>query len=368
MVIISTALPNIHPSSHKYCAQHRSRAQAGHSCTRPRLLDRTFFRWSAAFGLTAALAVILAAPAHAETWPARPLTMVVPFAAGGPMDVVARILQSALSDALRQQVIIENIGGAGGMTGTARVAKSTPDGYQFALGNVGTHAVSQTLYKNPLYNAITDFTPVALIADLSLVLVARKDLPVGNLQEFIAYAKANQDKIQFASAGAGSATHLGCALINARIGINVTHIPYRGGAPAMQDLIAQRVDYLCIDTPIAIPQIESGTIKPIAVLTRGRSPSLPNLASAHEQGLTDFEASNWSAFFLPKDAPAPIVQKLHDAIVTTMNNPTVQKRLKENGIDLVAPERQSSDYLAKFVASEIVKWAGPIKATGLTSE
>jgi tripartite-type tricarboxylate transporter receptor subunit TctC len=294
--------------------------------------------------------------------------MVVPFAAGGPMDTVARILQSGLSEALQQQVIIENVGGAGGMIGAARVAKSAPDGYQFVLGNVGTHAVSQTLYKNPLYNSTTDFTPVALIADLSLVLVARKDFPADNLREFVAYAKTNQNKMQFASAGAGSATHLGCALINARIGINVTHVPYRGGALAMQDLIAQRVDYLCIDTPIAIPQIRSGAIKPIAILTRGRSPSLPNLASAHEQGLTDFEASNWSAFFLPKNTPAPIVQKLHDATVATMNNPTVQRRFKENGIDLVANERRSSAYLAQFVACEIAKWAGPINATGLALE
>jgi tripartite-type tricarboxylate transporter receptor subunit TctC len=331
-------------------------------------LGRTFCRWFATCGVILALSSVLAAPTQAETWPTRPLTMVVPFAAGGPMDAVARILQSGLSDALQQQVIIENIGGAGGMSGTARVAKSTPDGYQFVLGNVGTHAVSQTIYKNPLYNATTDFTPVVLIADLSLVLVARKDLPVGDLREFIAYVQSNQDKMQFASAGAGSATHLGCALINARIGINVTHVPYRGGAPAMQDLIAQRIDYLCIDTLVAIPQIASGTIKPIAILTRGRSPSLPTLASAHEQGLTDFEASNWSAFFLPKNTPAPIVQKLHDATATTMNNPAVQKRLKDNGVDVVAPERQSSDYLAKFVASEIVKWAGPIKATGLISE
>lgn len=314
------------------------------------------------------LASVLAAPTHAETWPTRSLTMVVPFAAGGPMDTVARILQSGLSEALQQQVIIENVGGAGGMIGAARVAKSAPDGYQFVLGNVGTHAVSQTLYKNPLYNSTTDFTPVALIADLSLVLVVRKDLPADNLREFAAYAKANQNKMQFASAGAGSATHLGCALINARIGINVTHVPYRGGALAMQDLIAQRVDYLCIDTPIAIPQIRSGAIKPIAILTRGRSPSLPNLASAHEQGLTDFEASNWSAFFLPKNTPAPIVQKLQDATVATMNNPTVQKRFKENGIDLVANERRSSAYLAQFVASEIAKWAGPINAAGLALE
>jgi tripartite-type tricarboxylate transporter receptor subunit TctC len=315
-----------------------------------------------------AMLAMLTAPVHAETWPARPLTMVVPFAAGGPMDAVARILQPALSDALQQQVIIENIGGAGGMLGAARVAKSAPDGYQFVLGNVGTHAVSQTLYKNPLYNSVADFSPVVLIADLSLVMVARKDLPPNNLQEFIVYAKANQKTMQFASAGAGSATHLGCVLINAKIGLNVTHIPYRGGAPAMQDLVAQRVDYLCIDTPVAAPQILSGSIKPIAILSRGRSPSLPNLASADEQGLTGFEASNWSAFFLPKDTPAAIVKQLHDATVAAMNNPTVQKRFKENGIDLVADERRSSAYLAQFLTDEIAKWAKPIRATGLVLE
>jgi tripartite-type tricarboxylate transporter receptor subunit TctC len=315
-----------------------------------------------------AMLAVFATPIKAETWPSRPPTMVVPFAAGGPMDAVARILQSALSDALKQQVIVENVGGAGGMIGAARVAKSTPDGYQFVLGNVGTHAVSQTLYKTPFYNSVTDFTPVVLIADLSLVMVARKDLPANDLREFIAYAKANQKTMQFASAGAGSATHLGCALINARIGVDVTHVPYRGGAPAMQDLVAQRVDYLCIDTPTAIPQIESGAIKPIAILSHGRSPSLPNLASAHEQGLTDFEATNWCAFFLPKDTPAFIVQTLHDATVAAMNNLTVQKRFKENGIDLVADERRSSAYLTQYVTGEIAKWAGPIKSSGLALE
>jgi tripartite-type tricarboxylate transporter receptor subunit TctC len=318
--------------------------------------------------LIAALAIVLPGLTHAETWPARPLTMVVPFAPGGPMDVVARILQAGLSDALQQQVIIENIGGGGGMVGASRVAKAPPSGYEFVLGNVGTHAVSQTLYKNPLYNSMTDFTPVILIADLSLVLVVRKDLPPDTLQEFIAYAKADQGNMQFSSAGAGSATHLGCALLNARIGVNVTHVPYRGGVLAMQDLIAQRVDYLCIDTPAAIPQIVSGAIKPIAILTRGRSPSLPTLASAQEQGLTDFEASNWSAFFLPKNVPGPIVQKLHDATVATMNDPMVQKRLQDNGIDLVSNARRSSAYLAQFVAGEITKWAVPIKAAGIVVE
>jgi len=314
------------------------------------------------------LLAIFTTPVKAQTWPSRSLTMVVPFASGGPMDGVARILQSPLSEALQQQVIVENVGGAGGMIGAARVAKSAPDGYQFVLGNVGTHAVSQTLYKSPFYNSVTDFAPVALVADLSLVLVARKDLPANNLQEFITYVKANRTTVQFASAGAGSATHLGCALMNARIGVDVTHVPYRGGAPAMQDLIAQRVDYLCIDVPSAIPYIESGAIKPIAILSHTRSPSLPNLASAQEQGLTDFEVSNWSAFFLPKNTPAFIVQRLHDATVAAMDNPTVQKRFKENGIDLVAGERRSSAYLAQFVAKEIAKWAAPIRSSGLALE
>jgi tripartite-type tricarboxylate transporter receptor subunit TctC len=236
------------------------------------------------------------------------------------------------------------------------------------LGNVGTHAVSQTLYKTPYYSSAADFAPVVLVAELSLVMVARKDLPADNLQEFIGYATANQKTMQFASAGAGSATHLGCALINARIGIDVTHVPYRGGAPAMQDLIAQRVDYMCIDTPTALSQIESGAVKPIAILSRARSPSLPDLASAHEQGLTGFEASNWCALFMSKGTPAAIVQRLHDAAIAAMNDPTVQKRFKENGIDLVGDERRSSAYLGQFVSEEIVKWAGPIKSSGLVLE
>ena len=304
----------------------------------------------------------------AQTWPTRPVTMVVPFAAGGPMDTVARILQSGMGGPLGQQVVIENVGGGGGMIASSRVAKAPPDGYQFVLGNVGTHAVSQTLMKHPPYNAKTDFAPVVLLADLSLVLVVRKDLPVDNLKTFIAYAKANQDKMQFASAGAGSATHLGCVLLNAAAGVTVTHVPYRGGALAMQDLVAGRVDYLCIDTPVAIPQIESGAIKGIAVLSRSRSASLPNLPSAQEQGLAGFEASNWAAFFLPKGTPAPVVAKLNAAAVAAMNSPDVQKRLKENGVDIAAAERRSPDYLATFVAAEIDKWAGPVKAAGVVQE
>src|SRR3954447_20964575 len=321
----------------------------------------------------AAFAAMLALSAGAETsptqtWPARPVTMVVPFAAGGPMDVVGRIMATSLGEQLGQEVIVENVGGGGGMTGAARVAKAPPDGSQFVLGNVGTHAVSQSLSKNPPYNVAADFAPVGLFADLSLVLVTRRDLPAANLQEFIAYTRANQDKMQFASASAGSATHLGCALLNAAIGVNVTHIPYRGGGPAMQDIVAGRIDYLCIDTPIPIPLIEGGQIKALAILTRGRSASLPNLPSAQEQGLANFEAANWAAFFMPKGTPAPIVEKLAAASATATGSAAVQKRMKDIGVDPVAPERRSPAYLATFVAAEIAKWAGPVKASGLATD
>ncbi len=311
------------------------------------------------------LLVILVAPAAAQDWPSRPVTMVVPFAAGGPMDTVGRILGGRLGEVLGQQVVVENVGGAGGMTGAARVAKATPDGYQFVLGNIGTHAHSQTLYKNPLYNAAADFSPVVLIAELPQVLIARKDLPARNLQDFIAYARQHQAKMQYGSGGAGSATHIACVLLNAAIGINVTHVPYRGGGPALQDLVAGRIDYQCLDAPIAVPQIEAGAVKAIAVLTRERSAVLPTLASAHEQGLTDFAAANWCAIFLPERTPAPIVGKLHDAVVATMETPAVRARMTEIGADLVAPERRSPDYLAGFVRGEIAKWAAPIRASGV---
>ena len=318
--------------------------------------------------MIAAVASLVAAtaPAAAQTWPARPLTMVVPYAAGSGSDVLARILSVRLAEVLGQQVIVENVGGAGGMTGASRVAKAAPDGYQFGLGNVGTHAGNQTFYKNPLYNAATDFAPVALITEVPFVLVARKDLPARNLQDFIAYAKTNQAKMQFGSGGAGSAAFLACVLLNSAIGINVTHVPYRGGGPAMQDLIAGRIDYWCPDTPNAVPHIEGKLINAVAILTRDRSPNLPALPSAHEQGLTNFAAANWFAFFLPKGTPAPIVQKLHDATIATMETPSVQLRMKEIGADLIAPGRRSGDYLQKFVESEIEKWAVPIKASGIS--
>jgi tripartite-type tricarboxylate transporter receptor subunit TctC len=318
------------------------------------------------FSAVAIPCLVLAASAAAQDFPTRPVTMVAPFAAGGGNDVLARLIAPPLSDILGQPVIIENIAGAGGMTGSARVAKAAPDGYTVGLGSVGSHAFNQTLYKRPLYNAATDFDPVAMIADQPLLLVVRNDLPATNLREFIAYAKANQEKMQHGSAGVGSATHLGCILFNAAIGVNITHVPYRGGAPAMTDLIAGRIDYWCPFSTTAIPQITGNTIKPLAILARQRLPVLPNLPTAIEQGLAEFEASTWNALFAPKGTPPATVQKLHDAVVRAVAKDPVPARLRDLGMSPAAPDRRSPAFLAKFVREEIDKWAVPIKAAGIS--
>jgi tripartite-type tricarboxylate transporter receptor subunit TctC len=320
-------------------------------------------------GTIVATALVLAAlPAAAQDWPARPVTMVIPFAPGGALDVVARIVGPRLSEILGKPVIIENVGGAGGMTGGQRIAKAAPDGYQFVFGGTSTHAINQTLYKNPLYNAASDFAPVALMIEQPVVLITRPDLPVGNLKEFIAYTKANQAKMQYGSSGAGSTVHLACSLLNAKLGVQVTHIPYRGTAPATQDMLAGRLDYMCPLSASATPQIESGQVKVITVLAKDRSPVLPNLASAFEQGLADLDTRGWNGFFLPKGTPAAIVQRLNEAASATIDTPSVRERLREIGVSTVAPERRSPDYLQKFVEAEIEKWAVPIRSAGVTAE
>jgi tripartite-type tricarboxylate transporter receptor subunit TctC len=301
---------------------------------------------------------------NARDWPTRPLTLVVPFAVGGAFDILARVIAPRISELLGRPIVIENVTGAGGITAAVRIARAPPDGYQFVLGD-SSFAHNQALYRNPPYSAATDFAPVVLIAEQPPVLIVRNDLPANDLSKFIAYAKVNQAKMQYGSAGAGSPTHLASVLLNLAIGVNITHIPYRGGAPAMQDVIAGRIDYQCPIVGTAISQIEARQVKAIAILTKTRSPSLPGLASAQEQGLTNFEASAWNAFFLPKGTPAAIVARLHDATVAAMETPVVQMRLKELGANIVTSQRRSPEYLKAFLASEIEKWAGPIKAAGI---
>jgi tripartite-type tricarboxylate transporter receptor subunit TctC len=306
--------------------------------------------------------------ARAQDWPTRPMTMVVPFAAGGAVDVLGRTLAARGSEILGQQIVIENVGGAGGMTGANRVAKAAPDGYQFVLGSVGTHAQNQTLYKRPLYNTLTDFEPVILVAETPLLLVARKDFPADDIHGFVAYAKANPGTLKFGSAGVGSAIHLGCVLFNAAAGIEAVHIPYRGGNPAMQDLIAGRIDYGCNIITSSYPQVRDKLIKAIANLSPKRAPLLPDLATSQEQGMAGFDAGSWNVIFLPKGTPAPIVQKLNAAMSQAMDEAPTRQRLHAIGVDIPDKSRRSPAYAAKFVADEIKKYEGPIRANNLVIE
>jgi len=315
-----------------------------------------------------ALFASLCVPAHAQDWPTRPVTMVVPFAPGGVYDTMGRVYAAALSDILGQQVVVENVPGAGSLTGAARVSRADPDGYQMLLGGESPNAQVQLMHQAPPYDAATDFAPVALVAQQPLILTTRPSIPAGSLSDFVAYAKANQVKMQYGSPGTGTGSHLACALFNIRIGVDVTHVPYRGLAPAMQDLLAGRIDYMCPTITTAMGQLQSHAVQAPAVIGSERSPVFPDIATADEQGLKGFAANSWNALFLPKTAPPAIVGKANVAVLKAMATPAVQQRVRELGATLPPPEHRTPQYLQSFVVSEIKTWAAAIKAAGITPE
>jgi tripartite-type tricarboxylate transporter receptor subunit TctC len=329
------------------------------------MLNRKHIALAAA---TALLTIGAVGAARAQSWPTRPLTMVVPYAAGSSSDIAGRILAVGLSEALGQQVIIENVGGGGGMTGTARVAKAVPDGYQFVFASVDSMAIVPTMHKQPLYDSVTDFTPAGLVVDQPIVLITRKDFPANTLQEFAAYAKANHGKMQFGSSGVGSGSHFACAKLNAVLGIEPTHVPYRGSGLAMQDLIAGRIDYFCAFGAAAMGPLEAGNAKAMALLTSERSALFPTLLTSKEQGIAGVESYVWTAFFFPKGTSDAIVQKLHEATTQTLNSPTTIERLKKAGVAAIAPDMRSPAYLKTFIKTEVDNWAAMIKASGVTIE
>jgi tripartite-type tricarboxylate transporter receptor subunit TctC len=319
-----------------------------------------------------ALALLLAssalAMAQAPTWPSRPMSMFVAAAAGGPIDVFGRVLSERLSELLGQRVNVENVPGAGGMIGGQRAAQAAPDGSSFILGTIATHAHSQTLYRKPLYDALNDFEHVALLAELPLVLVARPDFPHQTFQAFAAEARAKPDSFTFGSAGAGSASHLGCLLLDQALGARMTHVPYRGTGPAMQDLRGGRIDLICEIALSAVPLIEARQVLALANMSGARSNVLPNLPTLAELGLPGVEAYTWTAIMLPKGTPASIVTTLNAALVQALETPAVRERLQQLGANIVAPERRTPAYLRRFVALEIEKWAGPIRASGAIAD
>ena len=318
--------------------------------------------------VVAAALVALTGTISAQDWPTRPITMVIPFAAGGGIDGSGRIQAQRMGELLGQTIVVENVGAAAGTVGSARVAKAAPDGYTFLMGNTGTHAYSQGLRKNPIYNSVQDFAPVGLVTESPRILLARKDLPVKNLQEFVAYVKKNQAKMQFGSAGVGSGTHLPCELLNSVIGAKVTHVPFKGAGPVMQELIAGRIDYFCDTIQTGAAQAKAGTVKAIAVMAPKRVPIIAELATTGEQGLKGVEATVWNGFFFPKGTPDAIVRRMNKVMNTMIEDPAIRKRLQELGLEILPPEQRTPEYLAKYLPQEVARWKKVIVAADIPVE
>jgi tripartite-type tricarboxylate transporter receptor subunit TctC len=296
------------------------------------------------------------------------MSLVVPFAAGGGIDASARLQAQVIGEILGQQVVVENVGGASGTIGSAKVANAKPDGYMFLIGNSGTHAYSQTLYKKKPFDSIKDFEPVGLVTESPRILLGRKDLPVKDLKEFVAYAKTNQAKMQYGSAGVGSGTHLPCALFNHVIGLKIEHIPYRGAGAVMLDLLAGRIDYMCDTIQTGAARAKSGLVKGLAVMAPKRLPIIPELETTSEGGVAGVESTVWNGFFFPKGTPQPIVMKLHAALQTMLARPDTKAKMESFGLDVVPLDQRSPQYLTKLLAEEIERWGKLIKETGITVE
>jgi tripartite-type tricarboxylate transporter receptor subunit TctC len=319
------------------------------------------------FAAAAAAALLATAPTQAQQYPQRPISMIVPFAAGGPTDVLARVLGQHMSQTLGQSIIVEDVTGAGGTIGSARAAKAAPDGYTLVMGNVGTHAASVGLYPKLPYNPSSDFEPIMLVATTPMVLVVKQDLPVKTLSDVIALAK--QRKITQGNAGTGSASHLTTLLFTSTAHVDVQLVPYRGLSQAMNDLLAGQIETMFDQVISSSPHILNGGVKPIAVTSPIRAKAIPNVPTTIEAGLPELQTLTWTALFAPKWTPKPIIDKLNAAVDKAMKDPAVAKRLDELGADLPAPgDERSPQALAKLVSAEVAKWTPLIRAAGVAAE
>ena len=323
----------------------------------------------AAVVLAGAVVTSAASGAWAEDqYPSRPITMVVPFAAGGPTDILGRLIAQAIGPALGQQVVVEDVTGAGGTIGATKVARAAPDGYTMVMGNLGTHAASVGIYSNLAYDPRKDFEPVILVASTPMVLVTRKTLPVKTLDDVIAWAKANKGKATMGSAGVGSISHLTLLLFNHLTGADVTHVPYRGLSEATNDLLGGQIDLLFDQVVTATPHILNGSENAVVVTIPQRAPSIPNVPSANEAGLPQLQTVAWTALFMPKGTPATIVSRINGAVQKAMQDADVAKRLAQIGADLPPPDQRTPDALGRLVNTEIDKWVPLIKAADVTAQ
>jgi tripartite-type tricarboxylate transporter receptor subunit TctC len=303
--------------------------------------------------------------AFGQTYPARPITMIVPFAPGGGTDVPARIVGEHMSRTLGQQLVVQNVVGAGGTIGSTRVMRADPDGYTIEMGQMGTHAAAVALYPNLAYKPEVDFEPIGLVCSYASVIVARRDFPPKNLEEFVAFVKANADKLNMSHAGVGSTFFTTCLLLNSILGVKPALVPFNGGAPAMNALMGGQVDYMCADVLTAAPQLQAGTIKAYAIAAAERSPELPNLPTTREAGLPEFQASGWNALFAPKGTPQPILDRLTDALDKALDDDNTRKRLRELANDIPDKSGRGQKALTTLLKSEIARWTPIIKAANI---
>jgi len=303
------------------------------------------------------LAVVLAVPLEGRAaYPERPITLIVPFAAGGPTDVVARIVGESMSRTLGQQLVVENVVGAGGTMASTKAAQAAPDGYTLIMGHMGTHGAAPAVYPDLKYDPAKSFQPIGMAAGTPILIVAKKSFPAKDLKEFVAYVKKNSEKLNEAHAGVGSVSFTTCAFFNSLIGAKPTRVVYRGTGPALNDLVSGQVDYMCDQIVNLVPQIQAGTIKAYGVALPQRSPALPDVPTTKEGGLPEFQVSAWNAIFAPKGTPPEVVKKLSDALTKALADENTRKRLLDLGADLSDKAAQTPEGLAKLVDSEVARW------------
>ena len=320
--------------------------------------------------LMAALAASLALPASAvaQAYPSKPITVIVPFAAGGPTDALARVLGQRMGETLGHQLVIENVGGAGGTIGVNKAAKAAPDGYTLLFTHMGTLAVNIALYKSLPYDSLKDLDPIGLGGTNPMVLVVKKDLPAKNFTEFMAYVRANQKKVQYGMAGIGSASHLGGLMLNSMMRVEVLEIPYKGTGPALNDLVSGQFDYMVDQAVNVLAQIQAGNIRALGVSTKKRLPQLPDVPTIDASGLPGYEVTIWNGFFAPAGTPREIIAKVNQALLAALADPSVVKRLTELAVDLPTPQEATPEALTAQLKASIDLWVPAVKAAGVKPE
>ncbi len=311
--------------------------------------------------LAIAATAMMAGAAQAQSYPNRPVTMIVPFAAGGPTDIVARIVGEHMSKTLGQQIVVENVAGAGGTTGITRASQSKNDGYTIMMGHMGTHGAAPALYANLKYDPVKDFEPVGMAAGTPILIVGKKNFPAKDLKEMMAYLKANPDKVNQAHAGIGAVSHMTCIMFNSQLGIKPTAVPYSGTGPALNDLVSGQVDYMCDQIVNLVQQIKAGSIKAYAIATPVRSPALPDVPTTVEAGMPDYQVTAWNAIFAPKDTPKEVMTALTDALNKALDDEATKGRLLELGAVLPTKTERGGQWLGEFVGKEVARWTPVLK-------